>query len=58
MSKIICHVEECKNNNNNVCTKEFMFVNGGICSELVDRNGRQKPPQEWVKQEIFSKNSQ
>ena len=57
MSKVICNVEECKNNNQKFCTKEFVFVKGGICGELVDINGQKKNPEYWVKEEYLKNSS-
>ena len=49
---IKCSIEECKHNNNGFCKKDFVFIYGGICSELVDKNGNRKYPQMWVKEEF------
>ena len=34
-----CNVQQCKYNSGKFCKKEFIFLYGGICSELVDKNG-------------------
>ena len=47
MSVVRCDNIACKNNGGLFCAANFVFIKGGVCGFLIDRNGQWKPPQEW-----------
>ena len=53
MSKVICKVKECRCNSGGFCNKDFVSIRGGICQELVYKNGQQKPYEEWMSAEAL-----
>ena len=50
---VSCDVQECKYNGGKFCKKLVVILNGGICSELVDKNGNRRSPELWVKEELL-----
>lgn len=51
MSSIVCNNTQCKYNGGKFCNKTILIINGGACGELVDKQGRQKDPSLWMKQD-------
>ena len=49
MNSIICNNTQCRYNGGKFCNKEILIIYGGVCGELVDRQGRQKDPNSWQK---------
>ena len=58
MPVVVCDLEECKYNKERFCKKNFVFVNGAICNEIADKQGRRKSPEQWVKPEILAQAQQ
>lgn len=51
---VACDIKECKYNGGKFCKKFIVVMHGGICGELVDRNGVQRDPQTWMKEELVN----
>lgn len=50
---VVCDIQQCKYNQaGKFCTCEILMLYGGVCGKLIDKQGRQKPPEEWVKDQF------
>lgn len=49
---VTCDIKECKYNGGKFCQKIVVVMNGGVCGELVDKNGNRRDPNLWVKEEF------
>lgn len=47
--EVACNVQECRYNGGKFCSKAILIMYGGICGELVDKNGNRKNPTTWMK---------
>lgn len=58
MSIVRCHIDMCKYNKSGFCKNDFVVIIGGFCNQLMNKDGSQKDPQEWVKPEILQNMNQ
>lgn len=47
---VVCNMDQCKYNQaGKFCNCNILTVYDGVCGKLIDKQGRQRPPQEWVR---------